>query len=229
MNLSDLRPAEGSRKKRKRIGRGPGSGWGKTSGRGEKGQKSRSGYSRRMGFEGGQMPLIRRVPKRGFHNLFRTEYATVNVGRLNELEGDSFSAESLTASRVVRKLKAGLKILGDGEISRAITVEAHRFTASAKQKIEAAGGKAVVVGEEAKPDAEPEKKPAAKAAKKAKPAAKAKEAEATKTEAKEEKPKKPAAKKAKPAAEAKDEAPKKPAAKKAAKKKAAKAKDEGEE
>ena len=140
MNLSDLRPAEGSRKKRKRIGRGPGSGWGKTAGRGEKGQKSRSGYSRTMGFEGGQMPLIRRVPKRGFVNLFRTEYATVNLGRLNELEGNSFSADSLLAARVIRKPKSGLKILGDGDITRAITVEAHKFTASAKQKIEAAGG-----------------------------------------------------------------------------------------
>ena len=171
MNLSELRPAEGSRHKRKRVGRGPGSGWGKTAGRGEKGQKSRSGYSRHQGFEGGQMPLIRRVPKRGFHNLFRTEYATVNLGRLNELEGDSFSVESLLAAKVVRKLKAGLKILGDGEVTRAITVEAHKFTASAKQKIEAAGGKAVVI---AAPEAAPEpaKKPAAKKAAKA-PAAEA--------------------------------------------------------
>jgi large subunit ribosomal protein L15 len=199
MNLSDLRPAEGSRKKRKRIGRGPGSGWGKTSGRGEKGQKSRSGFSRRIGFEGGQMPLIRRVPKRGFHNLFRKEYATVNVSRLEELEGDSFSADSLTASGVVRKLKAGLKILGDGEITRAITVEAHRFTASAKQKIEAAGGKAVLIGGEAKAPAA--KKTAAKTA-------------AAKTE--------------KPAAAVKAEATKKAAKKKAApKKKAKKVEDEG--
>ena len=165
MNLSDLRPAEGSRKKRKRIGRGPGSGWGKTSGRGEKGQKSRSGYSRRVGFEGGQMPLIRRVPKRGFHNIFRKEYATVNVSRLNELEGDSFSAETLMAAGVVRKLKAGLKILGDGDISRAITVEAHRFTASAKEKIEAAGGKAVLVGDHADAPAAQEEAPKKAAAK----------------------------------------------------------------
>lgn len=165
MNLSDLRPAEGSRKKRKRVGRGPGSGWGKTSGRGEKGQKSRSGYSRTMGFEGGQMPLIRRVPKRGFNNIFRTEYATVNVSRLNELEGDSFSAESLLAARVIRKLESGLKILGDGEISRAITVEAVKFTASAKQKIEAAGGKAIEIGGEAKAAPAPKAAPKKKAAK----------------------------------------------------------------
>lgn len=201
MNLSDLRPAEGSRRKRKRVGRGPGSGHGKTAGRGEKGQKSRSGYSRRMGFEGGQMPLIRRVPKRGFNNLFRTEYATVNVGRLDELEGDSFSADSLLAARVVRKLQDGLKILGGGEISRAVTVEAHKFTASAKQKIEAAGGKAVVIGAE-----QPAAKPAAK-----QPAAKEAPAKTEK-----------APKKAAPKAE---DAPKKAAPKKKAKQ----AEDEGEE
>lgn len=167
MNLSDLRPAEGSRKKRKRIGRGPGSGWGKTAGRGEKGQKSRTGYSRTMGFEGGQMPLIRRVPKRGFHNVFRKEYTTVNLSRLNELEGDSFSAESLLQAKVIRKLQSGLKILGDGEITRAVTVEAHKFTASAKQKIEAAGGKVVFLGGEPEPAVEapkaPEKNATAKA------------------------------------------------------------------
>jgi large subunit ribosomal protein L15 len=176
MNLSDLRPAEGSRKKRKRIGRGPGSGWGKTAGRGEKGQKSRTGYSRTMGFEGGQMPLIRRVPKRGFHNLFRKEYATVNLSRLNEIEGDSFSADSLLAAKVIRKLKAGLKVLGDGDLTRAITVEAHRFTASAKQKIEAAGGKAVVIGGEPEhaPEAPKKKAPAAKEAAPKKKAKKAK-------------------------------------------------------
>jgi large subunit ribosomal protein L15 len=164
MNLSDLRPAEGSRKKRKRIGRGPGSGWGKTAGRGEKGQKSRTGYSRTMGFEGGQMPLIRRVPKRGFHNPFRKEYTTVNLSRLNELEGDSFSADSLLEAKVIRKLQDGLKILGDGEVTRAVTIEAHRFTASAKQKIEAAGGKAVVIAAEPEPAAvEPPKATAKKA------------------------------------------------------------------
>lgn len=152
MNLSDLKPAPGSRHKRKRIGRGPGSGHGKTSGRGEKGQRSRSGYSSKRGFEGGQMPLVRRVPKRGFHNLFRKEFAVVNVERLNELEGTEFTPEQLLEGRVIRKLQAGLKILGDGEIKRAITVHAHRFTVSAKEKIEAAGGKVIVL-ETAKPAA----------------------------------------------------------------------------
>lgn len=145
MNLSDLRPPEGATKKRKRVGRGPGSGWGKTSGRGEKGQKSRSGYKSKRGFEGGQMPLVRRVPKRGFHNLFRTEYVTLNVSRLNELEGDSFTPESLLAAGVVSKLADGLKILGDGEITRKVEISAHKFSKSAKEKIEAAGGKAVVI------------------------------------------------------------------------------------
>lgn len=149
MNLSDLRPPVGANKKRKRVGRGPGSGNGVTAGRGEKGQKSRSGYSRKRGFEGGQMPLIRRVPKRGFHNPFRVEYETVNVSRLAELEGDEFTPESLLASRVVRKRTAPVKILGDGEISRKVTVSAHKFSKSAKEKIEAAGGKAIVIGGEA--------------------------------------------------------------------------------
>ena len=149
MNLSDLRPPVGANKKRKRVGRGPGSGNGVTAGRGEKGQKSRSGYSRKRGFEGGQMPLIRRVPKRGFHNPFRVEYETVNVSRLAELEGDEFTPESLLASNVVRKRTAPVKILGDGEISRKVTVSAHKFSKTAKEKIEAAGGKAIVIGGEA--------------------------------------------------------------------------------
>lgn len=149
MNLSDLRPPAGANKKRKRVGRGPGSGHGVTAGRGEKGQKSRSGYSRKRGFEGGQMPLIRRVPKRGFHNPFRTEYETVNVSRLAELEGDEFTPESLLASKVVRDRNAPVKILGDGEISRKVTVSAHKFSKSAKEKIEAAGGQAIVIGGEA--------------------------------------------------------------------------------
>ena len=145
MNLSELHPPKGSRRPRKRIGRGPGSGTGKTSGRGEKGQKSRSGYSRKRGFEGGQMPLVRRVPKRGFHNIFRKEYAIVNVARFEELEGDTFTLESLVQSGVVSNPRDGLKILGVGEISRAITVSARKFSASAKEKIEKAGGKAEVV------------------------------------------------------------------------------------
>lgn len=145
MNLSDLHPPAGQTQKRKRVGRGPGSGWGKTSGRGEKGQKSRAGYSRKRGFEGGQMPLVRRVPKRGFHNPFRKEYAIVNVSRLEKLEGDTFTPEVLIEKGAVKALKNGVKILGNGEITRAIEVTAHRFTASARAKIEAAGGKATLI------------------------------------------------------------------------------------
>ena len=146
MNLSEIRQPAGQRKRPKRVGRGMGSGMGKTSGRGEKGQKSRAGYSRKRGFEGGQMPLVRRVPKRGFHNPFRKEYAIVNLSRLEVLEGDTFSPDLLIERGVVKKLGAGLKILGGGEISRALTVSAHCFTKSAKEKIEAAGGKAEVLG-----------------------------------------------------------------------------------
>jgi large subunit ribosomal protein L15 len=146
MNLSQLHPPPGQKHKPKRVGRGPGSGLGKTAGRGEKGQKSRSGYSRKRGFEGGQMPLVRRVPKRGFHNPFRKEYAIVNLDRLAKLEGDEFSPETLQKQGVVKNLHAGLKILGNGEISRAVTVTAHRFTKSAREKIEAAGGKVEVIG-----------------------------------------------------------------------------------
>lgn len=145
MNLSDLHPPAGQTQKRKRIGRGPGSGWGKTSGRGEKGQKSRAGYSRKRGFEGGQMPLVRRVPKRGFHNPFRKEYAIVNLSRLDKLEGDAFTPEVLIEKGAVKALKSGVKILGNGEITRAVEVTAHRFTASARAKIEAAGGKATLI------------------------------------------------------------------------------------
>lgn len=145
MNLSEIHPPRGQTQRRKRVGRGFGSGIGKTAGRGEKGQKSRRGYSRRRGFEGGQMPLIRRVPKRGFHNLFRKEFAIVNVGRLEKLEGDTFDPEVLQQNGVVKKLGAGLKILGTGELSRAVTVSAHRFSKSAREKIEKAGGKVEVL------------------------------------------------------------------------------------
>ena len=141
MNLHELSPAPGSRKDRKRVGRGPGSGLGKTAGRGEKGQKSRAGYSRRPGFEGGQMPLVRRVPKRGFTNIFRTEYATVNVGELAAREdlGDRVDPEALAEKGLVRKGRP-VKVLGDGEIGRALTVAAHKFSKSARAKIEGAGG-----------------------------------------------------------------------------------------
>lgn len=138
MRLHELSPAKGSKQARKRIGRGPGSGIGKTSGRGEKGQKSRSGYSRRDGFEGGQMPLIRRVPKRGFTNIFKTEYAVVNLSQLAELEGD-VTPESLAGAGLVRSGKP-VKVLGDGEIGKALKVTANKFSKSARAKIEAAGG-----------------------------------------------------------------------------------------
>jgi len=146
MNLSNLKPPAGQKKNRKRIGRGMGSGLGKTATRGHKGARSISGYSIMRGFEGGQMPLHRRLPKRGFTNIFKKEFAVINLGRLNKLEGDTFSADSLMAAGVIKKLGEGLKVLGSGELTRAITVEAHQFSASAKQKIEAAGGKVQVIG-----------------------------------------------------------------------------------
>ncbi len=138
MKLHDLSPAKGSRRAAKRLGRGPGSGTGKTAGRGHKGQKSRSGYSRRLGFEGGQMPLIRRVPKRGFTNIFRKEVAAVNLRDLAGFEGE-VTPELLAEKGLVRKGLA-VKILGDGEVSAPLTVKAHRFSRSAREKIEAAGG-----------------------------------------------------------------------------------------
>lgn len=144
MKLHDLSPAEGSRKAPKRVGRGPGSGKGKTAGRGHNGQKSRSGYSRRAGFEGGQMPLVRRVPKRGFTNIFRTEYEVINVDRLAELEGD-VTIDALVEKGWVSK-GALVKILGSGEIKKAGSIQAHKFSKSAQAKIEAAGGKCEVVG-----------------------------------------------------------------------------------
>jgi large subunit ribosomal protein L15 len=179
MNLSSLRPPAGSTKKRKRVGRGPGSGTGKTSGRGEKGQKSRTGYSRRPGFEGGQMPLVRRVPKRGFTNIFRKEFALVNLERLEVLEGSEFTPETLLQRGVVSTLRDGLKILAEGEITRAINVSAHKVSRAAQIKIEAAGGKVTLLEEpvrrvrkvvEPKPAAAP--KPIAKKAAPKKPAVK---------------------------------------------------------
>jgi large subunit ribosomal protein L15 len=139
MKLHELSPAKGSKHAKKRVGRGPGSGLGKTAGRGEKGQKSRSGHRRRPGFEGGQMPLVRRVPKRGFTNVFRAEYAVVNVGMLAEL-GDTVGPEALAARGLVRADQK-VKVLGDGEVGQAIAVSAHKFSKSARAKIEAAGGR----------------------------------------------------------------------------------------
>lgn len=152
MNLSSIKPPAGQVKKKRRLGQGMGTGRGKFSGRGAKGAKSISGYSRMRGFEGGQMPLHRRLPKRGFSNApFKTEYAIVNVATLNDLEGTEFDAQSLKKAGVVKKLLDGLKVLGQGDLTRAITVTAANFSASAKEKIEKAGGKAIVI--EAKPAA----------------------------------------------------------------------------
>jgi large subunit ribosomal protein L15 len=149
MNLSDIRRPKGQVHKKQRVGQGMGSRRGKYSGRGAKGAKSVSGYSLMRGFEGGQMPLHRRLPKRGFTNIFRKEYTVINIGRLNELEGDTFDFDTLKSAGTLKKLQDGLKVLGEGELTRAITVTAHLFSASAKQKIEAAGGKAILVGESA--------------------------------------------------------------------------------
>lgn len=143
MSLDSLKPAEGAIKKRFRVGRGPGSGNGKTAGRGSKGARSRSGYSRRPGFEGGQMPLIRRVPKRGFTNIFAREVATVNVGVLERFpEGTVVTPALLVQNGIVRKRHDAVKVLGDGELKRKLVVEAHAFSAAARKKIEAAGGRA---------------------------------------------------------------------------------------
>ncbi len=145
MNLSNLRPPKGQKHKKQRIGQGMGSGRGKYSGRGAKGAKSVSGYSKMRGFEGGQMPLHRRLPKRGFNNIFRKEYAIVNVGVLEKLEGDAFTPESLAAGGFVKKLNAGLKILGNGELTRKIDVKAHVYSKSALSKIQKAGGTAEIL------------------------------------------------------------------------------------
>jgi len=146
MNLSNLKPPKGQKHKKQRIGQGMGSGRGKYSGRGAKGAKSISGYSRMRGFEGGQMPLHRRLPKRGFTNIFRKEYAVVNLSLLEKLDGDTFDPGRLLDLGVIHKLGAGLKILGTGELSRKLTVQAHAFSKSAAQKIVAAGGTAEVIG-----------------------------------------------------------------------------------
>jgi len=144
LNLSTLRAVKGARKKPKRIGRGPGSGHGKTATAGNKGQLSRSGRKQYFGFEGGQNPLHRRLPKRGFTNLFRTEYAVVNVGALNALDGE-ITPERMVQAGLVKAMLSGIKILGDGELTKAIVVKAHRFSKSAAEKIARAGGRAEVI------------------------------------------------------------------------------------
>ncbi len=146
MNLSGLKPPPGQKHARKRIGRGMGSGRGKTATRGSKGQHAGTGFSQKRGFEGGQMPLHRRLPKRGFTNIFKKQYAIVNLGRLEKLDGDAFTPDGLMQDGVIRKLQDGLKVLGAGPLTRKIRVEAHLFSKSALEKIQAAGGEAVVIG-----------------------------------------------------------------------------------
>ena len=146
MKLHELKPAEGATTAQKRLGRGTGSGLGKTSGKGHKGAKARSGGGKRPGFEGGQMPLTMRLPKRGFTNKWRTEYVAINVDRLNIFEdGDTVTPVELIEMGIIKKIEDGVKIMGDGEITKKLTVQANKFTASAKEKIEAAGGKAEVI------------------------------------------------------------------------------------
>ena len=145
MKLHDLKPAVGATTAPKRLGRGTGSGLGKTSGKGHKGAKARSGGGKRPGFEGGQMPLTMRLPKRGFTNKWRVEYATVNVERLNIFEDDAVvTPVELVESGILKNVQDGVKILGNGEITKKLTVKAAKFTATAKEKIEAAGGKVEV-------------------------------------------------------------------------------------
>jgi large subunit ribosomal protein L15 len=150
MNLSGIRPPSGQVKTKKRIGRGMGSGHGKTSTRGSKGQRAGTGFSQKRGFEGGQMPLHRRLPKRGFTNIFKKQFAIVNLGRLEKLEGDTFTIDSMLASGIIKKVRDGVRVLGTGVLTRKITVEAHHFSKSALEKIQQAGGTAQMIGAETK-------------------------------------------------------------------------------
>ena len=146
MKLHELSPAAGSKKEVKRIGRGPGSGQGKTAGKGHKGQKARAGRGLQVGFEGGQMPLQRRIPKRGFNNIFATKYAIVNLAALNAFEdGATVDADALKAAGIIKKAYDGVKVLGNGAVTKKLTVKAAAYSESAKAKIEAAGGKAEVI------------------------------------------------------------------------------------
>ena len=150
MNLSGIKPPKGQVKLRKRIGRGMGSGHGKTATRGSKGQRAGTGFSQKRGFEGGQMPLHRRLPKRGFTNIFKKQFAIVNLGRLEKLEGDTFTIDTMLALGLVNKVYDGVKVLGTGVLTRKITVEAHHFSKSALEKIRQAGGTAQTIGVESK-------------------------------------------------------------------------------
>ncbi len=146
MKLEDLKPSQGATRKAKRVGRGPGSGSGKTASKGHKGQKARSGGVKPAGFEGGQMPLQRRIPKRGFTNVFRKEYAIVNLSDLSRMSGsETVTPELLKSNGMIDDIKDGLKVLGMGELKQKLTVRAHKFSKSALEKIQAAGGKAEVI------------------------------------------------------------------------------------
>ena len=148
ISLNTLKPAKGSTHKKKRVGRGPGSGLGKTAGRGEKGQKSRSGYSRKVGFEGGQMPLHRRLPKRGFTNIFKKRWLEVSLAALEQHfnADEEITPEVLHDRGLIKKAKHDVVVLGTGEVSKPLRVSAHRFTKSAREKIEKAGGAVVELG-----------------------------------------------------------------------------------
>ena len=146
MKLNELKPPPGSKKKKKRVGRGAGSGHGKTSCKGHKGQKSRSGVSLSPSFEGGQMPLSRRVPKRGFTNIFRKEYSEVNLDRLEKIKKEKIKPKDLVQAGVLKKESEAIKVLGRGELSSPKEIHAHKFSQSAQKKIEKAGGKVVVIG-----------------------------------------------------------------------------------
>ena len=147
LSLNNLRPAKGSTHKKKRLGRGPGTGLGKTAGRGEKGQKSRSGYSSKTGFEGGQMPLHRRLPKRGFTNIFKKQWIEVSLEALAKsfAANDEITPEVMHHRGIIKKAKHDIVVLGNGEVTKALKVSAHRFTKSAKEKIEKAGGTVTVI------------------------------------------------------------------------------------
>ena len=155
ISLNNVHPAKGSTHKKKRVGRGPGSGLGKTAGRGEKGQKSRSGYSRKVGFEGGQMPLHRRLPKRGFTNIFKKRWLEVSIAALEQhfKADEEVTPELLHERGVIKKAKHDVVVLGNGELSKALRISAHRFTKSAREKIEKSGGTAVELGKPAEPAA----------------------------------------------------------------------------
>jgi large subunit ribosomal protein L15 len=148
ITLANLKPVKGAIKKRKRVGRGAGSGYGKTAGRGMNGQKSRSGYSRKRGFEGGQMPLVRRVPKRGFTNIFKKEFNIINLRAIERCGLEEIKYEDYFKKRLARKHGAKVKILGNGELTRKVKIHAHRFSVSALEKIKKSGGEAITLGGE---------------------------------------------------------------------------------